>query len=60
MNIESASDSPTPEQRRRDGLPPYEPSYDEAALDRFAEAGRKAWAGIDGEAWLRELRGDAI
>lgn len=36
----------------------YNPQYDEAALDRFAEAGKAAWAGIpDGEAWLRELRG---
>jgi hypothetical protein len=35
----------------------YEPSYDEAALDRFAEAGRRAWADVpDAAAWVRELR----
>lgn len=36
----------------------YNPQYDEAVLDRFAEVGRTAWAEIpDAEAWLRELRG---
>ena len=36
----------------------YNPQYDEAALDKFAEAGKAAWADIpDGEEWLRELRG---
>jgi hypothetical protein len=38
----------------------YKPQYDEAALDRFAEAGKAAWSNIsDGDAWLRELRGDS-
>ena len=32
--------------------------YDEAALDRFAEAGRLAWADVpDAAAWVRQLRG---
>jgi hypothetical protein len=36
----------------------YNPRYDEAALDRFAEAGKTAWASIpNSEEWLRELRG---
>lgn len=36
----------------------YEPGYDEAALDRFAEAGRTAWADVpDAAGWVRELRG---
>jgi hypothetical protein len=35
----------------------YDPKYDEAALDRFAEAGKAAWADIpDAEEWLRDLR----
>jgi hypothetical protein len=37
----------------------YEPQYDEAALNRFAEAGRRAWADVgDAGRWLRQLRGD--
>jgi len=37
---------------------PYEPVVDEAALDRFAEAGAKAWADVpDGAAWVRQMRG---
>lgn len=36
----------------------YAPSYDEAALDRFAEKGREAWRDIpDSVAWVREMRG---
>lgn len=36
----------------------YEPRYDEAALDRFAEAGRQAWADVsDAAEWVRQLRG---
>jgi len=36
----------------------YQPEYDEAALDRFAEAGRRAWADVpDGAKWVRKLRG---
>lgn len=36
----------------------YQPGYDEAALDRFAEAGRRAWADVpDGAKWVRKLRG---
>jgi hypothetical protein len=36
----------------------YEPHYDEAALDRFAERGRQAWAGVsDAAEWVRQLRG---
>ena len=36
----------------------YAPVYDEAALDRFAAAGRKAWADVpDAAQWVRELRG---
>ncbi len=36
----------------------YEPRYDEAALDRFAQEGRKAWADVpDAGKWVRELRG---
>ena len=36
----------------------YEPQYDEAAMDRFAEAGRRAWADVPNAAkWLRNLRG---
>ena len=37
----------------------YKPGYDEAALDRFAEAGRRAWRGVpDAAKWVRELRGE--
>jgi hypothetical protein len=36
----------------------YRPGYDEAALDRFAEAGQTAWADVpDAAIWVRELRG---
>jgi hypothetical protein len=36
----------------------YNPQYDESALDRFAAAGKAAWADIqDPEEWLRDLRG---
>ena len=36
----------------------YEPLFDEAALDRFAEAGKKAWSDVpDAAAWVRKLRG---
>ena len=36
----------------------YQPQYDEAALDRFAAAGRSAWSGVPDKAkWLRQLRG---
>ncbi|HEY8380389.1 MAG TPA: hypothetical protein VIK91_28090 [Nannocystis sp.] len=36
----------------------YSPAYDEAALDRFAEEGRRAWADVpDAAAWVRDLRG---
>lgn len=38
----------------------YEPRYDAAALDRFAEIGRRAWADVpDAAAWVRQLRGGA-
>ena len=43
---------------RDPALPPYAPSYDEAALDRFAEKGREAWRDVpDAAAWVREIRG---
>lgn len=36
----------------------YEPGCDEAALDRFAATGAKAWADVpDAAQWVRELRG---
>jgi hypothetical protein len=36
----------------------YAPAYDEAALDRFAEAGRDAWRDVpDAAEWVRKLRG---
>ncbi len=36
----------------------YQPAYDEAALDQFAEKGTSAWADVtDGVQWVRELRG---
>jgi len=36
----------------------YDPSYDAAALDRFAETGRRAWADVpDAAGWVRQLRG---
>lgn len=36
----------------------YQPGYDEAALDRFAEKGRQAWADVpDAAEWVRQLRG---
>ena len=36
----------------------YAPTYDEAALDRFAEKGREAWRDVpDAVAWVRERRG---
>ena len=36
----------------------YEPRYDEEALDRFAEEGRRAWADVpDAAGWVRQLRG---
>jgi hypothetical protein len=36
----------------------YSPSYDEAALDRFAAKGREAWRDVpDAAAWVRDLRG---
>jgi len=36
----------------------YEPKYDEAALDRFAEEGKRAWKDVpDGNKWPAELRG---
>jgi len=36
----------------------YNADYDEAALDRFADAGRTAWAQVsDGGEWVRNLRG---
>ena len=36
----------------------YEPQYDETALDRFAAAGRRAWADVpDAAKWLRNQRG---
>lgn len=39
----------------------YAPVYDEAALDRFAAAGRAAWADVpDAAQWVHELRGGAI
>jgi len=38
----------------------YTPQYDEAALDRFAEAGRRAWADVpDSAKWVQQLRGGA-
>ena len=37
----------------------YQPSYDEAALDRFAAKGATAWADVpDAAKWVREARGD--
>lgn len=36
----------------------YSQAYDEAAIERFAEAGRLAWADVpDAAAWVREQRG---
>lgn len=36
----------------------YEPRYDDAALDRFAEEGRRAWADVpDAAEWVKQLRG---
>lgn len=36
----------------------YQPSYDEEALDRFAEEGRMAWAEVENaSAWVEALRG---
>lgn len=36
----------------------YRPRYDEDALDRFAAAGKKAWAEVpDASRWVTELRG---
>jgi hypothetical protein len=36
----------------------YQPSYDEAALDRFAAKGAAAWADVpDAAQWVREARG---
>jgi hypothetical protein len=36
----------------------YDPQCDDAALDRFAEAGRRAWADVpDAAEWVRQLRG---
>ncbi len=36
----------------------YEPRYDEAAMNRFAEKGRQAWADVpDAAEWVRQLRG---
>jgi hypothetical protein len=36
----------------------YQPSYDEAALDRFAAKGAEAWADVpDAAQWVREVRG---
>jgi hypothetical protein len=38
----------------------YESKYDKGALDRFAEAGKRAWADVpDAAAWVRQLRGGA-
>ena len=38
----------------------YQPGYDEAALDRFAAAGRVAWKDVpDAVKWVRKLRGGA-
>jgi hypothetical protein len=38
----------------------YESKYDEGALDRFAQAGKRAWADVpDAAAWVRQLRGGA-
>jgi hypothetical protein len=35
----------------------YNPTFDQAALDRFAEEGAKAWADVpDGAAWVKNLR----
>ena len=34
------------------------PRYDEEALNRFAEVGRRAWADVpDAAQWVRQLRG---
>ncbi|RME92113.1 MAG: hypothetical protein D6766_10610, partial [Verrucomicrobia bacterium] len=36
----------------------YQPTYDEEALDRFAEKGSEAWRDVpDAAEWVRELRG---
>lgn len=36
----------------------YAPGYDEAAMNRFAEAGRTTWADVpDAAGWVREIRG---
>jgi hypothetical protein len=36
----------------------YNPQYDEAGLERFINAGTKAWAGVPNAAkWVRKLRG---
>jgi hypothetical protein len=44
-------------QRRAEREVGWQPPHEEA-LDRFAAAGRVAWADVpDAEAWLRELRG---
>ena len=39
----------------------YQPGYDEAALNSFAEAGRVALADVpDAAGWVREMRGGGI
>ena len=61
------SDGPTEKRLPRDearaqaGCPEgYQPVYDEAALDRFAEKGAIAWADVpDAVKWVRETRGAA-
>lgn len=41
-----------------DDIPQYDPQYDQAALDRLAEAGKIAWADVpNADDWIRELRG---
>ncbi len=40
------------------GFVDYQPSYDEQALDRFADKGAQAWANVpDAAKWVREVRG---
>lgn len=39
----------------------YQPGYDEATLNSFAEAGRIAWADVpDAADWVREIRGGSL
>jgi len=44
--------------RKMQGLPPYDPTYDHEAFIRMVESGRDAWADVpDASKWVDELRG---